>query len=77
MREIQPRPLGRGSFGGGIGIDMDHIRPLFTATATATGGRNGHTESQAKPLCAVKKKIFHYSHATRSNVQVDIEVVGA
>jgi osmotically inducible protein OsmC len=24
---------------------MDKIRPLYTATATATGGRNGHTES--------------------------------
>lgn len=24
---------------------MDKITPLFTATATATGGRNGHTES--------------------------------
>jgi organic hydroperoxide reductase OsmC/OhrA len=24
---------------------MDKIEPLFTATATATGGRNGHTES--------------------------------
>jgi osmotically inducible protein OsmC len=24
---------------------MDHIKPLYTATATATGGRNGHTES--------------------------------
>lgn len=24
---------------------MDSIKPLFTATATATGGRNGHTES--------------------------------
>jgi|SRR5579864_2787414 len=24
---------------------MDMIKPLFTATATATGGRNGHTES--------------------------------
>ena len=23
---------------------MDKIKPLFTATATATGGRNGHTE---------------------------------
>ena len=23
---------------------MDTIKPLFTATATATGGRNGHTE---------------------------------
>src|SRR5262244_333986 len=27
------------------GPDMDRIKPLFTATATATGGRNGHTES--------------------------------
>jgi Ohr subfamily peroxiredoxin len=25
---------------------MDHIKPLFTATATAVGGRNGHTESE-------------------------------
>ena len=24
---------------------MDKIKPLYTATATATGGRNGHTES--------------------------------
>ena len=24
---------------------MDQIKPLFTATATATGGRSGHTES--------------------------------
>ena len=24
---------------------MDTIRPLFTATSTATGGRNGHTEA--------------------------------
>ena len=24
---------------------MDKIKPLFTATAMATGGRNGHTES--------------------------------
>lgn len=24
---------------------MDAIKPLFTATATASGGRNGHTES--------------------------------
>ncbi|HUN76011.1 MAG TPA: Ohr family peroxiredoxin [Steroidobacteraceae bacterium] len=25
---------------------MDSIKALFTATATATGGRNGHTEAQ-------------------------------
>src|SRR6201984_1544322 len=24
---------------------MDKIKPLFTATASATGGRNGHTET--------------------------------
>src|SRR5690242_21469128 len=24
---------------------MDKINPVFTATATATGGRNGHTEA--------------------------------
>jgi osmotically inducible protein OsmC len=27
------------------GAPMDAIKPLFTATATATGGRNGHTQS--------------------------------
>jgi lipoyl-dependent peroxiredoxin len=27
------------------GGDMDKINPLYTATATAIGGRNGHTES--------------------------------
>jgi hypothetical protein len=26
-------------------IQMDKINPLFTATATTIGGRNGHTES--------------------------------
>ena len=26
-------------------MTVDTIKPLFTATATATGGRNGHTES--------------------------------
>src|SRR6266850_3975474 len=26
-------------------ISMDKIKPLFTATATAIGGRNGHTET--------------------------------
>jgi hypothetical protein len=25
---------------------MDKIKPLFTASATATGGRNGHTEAE-------------------------------
>jgi osmotically inducible protein OsmC len=25
---------------------MDRIKPLFTATATAEGGRNGHTETE-------------------------------
>jgi hypothetical protein len=24
---------------------MDTIKPLYTATATAVGGRNGHTET--------------------------------
>ena len=24
---------------------MDKIKPLYTATATATGGRNGHTQT--------------------------------
>src|ERR1700731_246310 len=27
------------------GSHMDKIKPLFTATATAVGGRNGHTEA--------------------------------
>jgi osmotically inducible protein OsmC len=27
------------------GADMDKIKPLFTATATAVGGRNGHSEA--------------------------------
>ena len=145
---------------------MDKIKPLFTATATAKGGRNGHTEtedgmvkadlsvpksmggpgkpgtatpehlfaagyaacfggaldyvakqhkkdaSQAKVVCAVSigpreaggfglavklhvedkslpqadlavlakeahEKICPYSHATRGNVAVELEVVGA
>jgi Ohr subfamily peroxiredoxin len=137
---------------------MDTIKPLFTATATAVGGRNGHTESsdgvvkadlslpremggpgragtatpehlfaaaldfvarqqtkdatKAKVTCAVTigprerggfglavklriedkslkqaelaalaqeahEKICPYSHATRGNVAVEVEVVGA
>ena len=145
---------------------MDKIKPLYTATATAVGGRNGHTEtddhivkadlsvpkdlggpgragaatpehlfaagyaacfggalefvakqkkrdaSQAKITCAVTigprdgggfglmvkmtvadgtvaqaelealareahEKICPYSHATRGNVQVDLEVIGS
>src|SRR6266403_1653059 len=116
---------------------MDKIKPLFTATATATGGRNGHTESSdhivsadlsvpkamggpGKPgtatpehlfaagyaACfggalgfgiAVKlrvedkslkqadlvaltqeahEKICPYSHATRGNVDVQLEIIG-
>jgi lipoyl-dependent peroxiredoxin len=31
---------------------MDTIKPLFTATATATGGRNGHTEASDGSLKA-------------------------
>jgi lipoyl-dependent peroxiredoxin len=31
---------------------MDNIKPLFTATATATGGRNGHTEAQDHSVAA-------------------------
>src|SRR5690348_2918253 len=27
-------------------MTMDKIRPLFTATATAIGGRNGHSEAE-------------------------------
>ena len=36
---------------------MDKIKPIFTATATAVGGRNGHSETsdgsvKASPVCA-------------------------
>src|SRR5579871_4477266 len=31
---------------------MDKINPLFTATATARGGRNGHTESDDHSVSA-------------------------
>ena len=33
-------------------IAMDNIKPWFTATATATGGRNGHTESSDSVVAA-------------------------
>src|SRR6185436_6839894 len=114
---------------------MDRIKPLFTATATATGGRNGHTEASdgtvkadlsvpkemggpGKPGTATPEHLFAagyaacdgggfgiavklrvedkslpqsdlaafakqaheqicpYSHATRNNVDVQLEVVG-
>jgi lipoyl-dependent peroxiredoxin len=29
---------------------MDKIKPLFTATATATGGRNGHSEASDRSV---------------------------
>jgi lipoyl-dependent peroxiredoxin len=31
---------------------MDSIKPLFTAIATATGGRNGHTEASDRSVSA-------------------------
>ena len=31
---------------------MDTIKPLFTATATAIGGRNGHTETSDQLILA-------------------------
>jgi osmotically inducible protein OsmC len=31
---------------------MDTIKPLFTATATATGGRNGHTQASDDSVSA-------------------------
>ncbi len=31
---------------------MDAIKPLFTATATATGGRNGHTQASDASVSA-------------------------
>ena len=78
---------------------MDRIKPLFTATATATGGRNGRTESSdgggfgvavrlrvedkslpQSDLAALAKEaheqICPYSHATRNNVDVQLEVIG-
>jgi hypothetical protein len=59
---------------------MDKIKPLFTATATATGGRNGRTESSEAELAALvneaHEKICPYSHATRNNVDVQLTVVG-
>jgi osmotically inducible protein OsmC len=39
---------------------MDRIKPLFTATATAIGGRNGHTESSdgvVKAVLSVPKEM--------------------
>jgi lipoyl-dependent peroxiredoxin len=33
-------------------IGMDTIKPLFTATATATGGRNGHTQASDGSVAA-------------------------
>jgi len=96
---------------------MDTIQPLFTAIATASGGRNGHTEASdgsvsAAVTCEVSigpregggfglavkihvedksfpqaelaalareahEKICPYSHATRGNVNVELEVSGA
>ena len=93
---------------------MEKIKPLFTATATAIGGRNEHTEasdgsvkaslsvpkamggrgfglavkltvedrsfSQAELAALAKRgarKICPYSHATRGNLDVQLEVVGA
>src|SRR5690606_2186767 len=32
--------------------NMDKITPAFTATATATGGRNGHTAAEDGPVAA-------------------------
>jgi organic hydroperoxide reductase OsmC/OhrA len=39
---------------------MDTLKPLFTATATATGGRNGHTEAseaQSGPICLCLRRL--------------------
>src|SRR5204863_8411062 len=38
-RALQPTTRSKGH------TPMDRIKPLFTATATAMGGRNGHTET--------------------------------
>jgi hypothetical protein len=45
---------------------MDSIKPLFTATVSATWGHNGHTAFGAP-----------HSHATRGNVDVRSEIVSA
>jgi lipoyl-dependent peroxiredoxin len=49
---------------------MDTIKPLFTATATATGGRNGHTEASdgsvrgpGKPGTATPEHLFAAGYA--------------
>lgn len=34
------------------GVHTDKIKPVFTARATASGGRNGHTEAEDKSVCA-------------------------
>src|SRR6267143_320755 len=72
---------------------MDKIKPLFTATATATGARNGGGFGLAVKLSVQDKslpqaelaalareaheQICPYSHATRNNVPVELEVSGA
>jgi organic hydroperoxide reductase OsmC/OhrA len=64
---------------------VDTIKSLYTATATAVGGRNGHTETSDGMVKAVElerfvreahEKICPYSHATRGNVPVTLEVIG-
>jgi len=66
---------------------VDTIKPLYTATATAVGGRNGHTETSDGIVKAdlsvlerfvreAHEKICPYSHATRGNVPVTLEVIG-
>jgi organic hydroperoxide reductase OsmC/OhrA len=47
---------------------MDKISPLFTATATAIGGRNGHTETSDGAVRAdlsVPKELNHREDARR------------
>jgi organic hydroperoxide reductase OsmC/OhrA len=51
---------------------MDKINPLFAATATAKGGRNGHTAASDGSVAGD----LPCSQATRNNVNVAFEVVG-
>jgi hypothetical protein len=37
--------------------NLDKIKPLFAAVATAIGGRNGHTEAQDHSVSAVKLQV--------------------
>ena len=59
---------------------MDTIKPLFTATATATGGRNGHTQSSDGIVSAdlsVPKAMGGPGNGTGNVGAVPVAVIGA